>query len=75
MFTRPETVKLVLDSWQFLEDHDRLMLLEYVIPENHVNSIASAENRAKEVGDFKSVTARRIFDHFSKRHLQSSAAT
>ena len=27
VFTRPETVPIVLDSWQFLQDKDRLVLL------------------------------------------------
>jgi len=27
VFTRPETVQIVLDSWRFLQDQDRLVLL------------------------------------------------
>ena len=60
VFTRPETVPTLLDSWQFLQDQDRLTLLGYVELENHVHFIASAENLPKEVGDFKSYTARQI---------------
>jgi hypothetical protein len=32
VFTRPETVQILLDSWQFLQDQDRLTLLGYVVP-------------------------------------------
>ena len=71
VFTRPETVQIVLDSWKFLQDHNRMVLLGYVILENHIHFIASAENLAKEVGDFKSVTARRIIDYLSERHVQT----
>jgi REP element-mobilizing transposase RayT len=69
VFTRPETVQVVLDSWQFLQDKDRLVLLGYVILENHVHFIASADDLANEVGDFKSYTARRIIDHLVERHV------
>ena len=71
VFTRPETVQIVLDSWQFLQDQDRLVLLGYVVLENHIHFIASAENLAKEVGDFKSYTARRIIDYLSERHVRT----
>ena len=58
VFTRPETVQFLLDSWQFLRDQGRLTLLGYVVLENHIHFIAAADDLAKEVGDFKSYTAR-----------------
>jgi REP element-mobilizing transposase RayT len=69
VFTRPETVQILLDSWQFLQDQNRMLLLGYVILENHWHFIATAEDLAKEVGDFKSYTARRIIDYLSERHV------
>ena len=69
VFTRPETVQILLDSWQFLQDQDRLTLLGYIVLENHVHFIASAEDLAKEVGDFKSYTARRVIDYLRERHV------
>ena len=71
MFTRPETVQILLDSWQFLQDQGRLTLLGYVVLENHIHFIASAEDLAKEVGDFKSFTARRVIDYLSERHVRT----
>jgi putative transposase len=71
VFTRPETVQIVLDSWQFLQDQDRLVLLGYVVLEKHIHFIASAENLAKEAGDFKSYTARRIIDYLSERLVRT----
>jgi putative transposase len=71
VFTRPDTVQILLDSWQFLQDHNRLVLLGYVVLENHIHFIASADNLAKEVGDFKSHTARRIIDYLSDRHVRT----
>jgi REP element-mobilizing transposase RayT len=63
VFTRQETVQIVLDSWRFLQENDRLVLYGYVILENHLHLIAAADDLAKEVGDFKSYTARKIIDH------------
>ena len=65
VFTRPETVQILLDSWQFLQDRNRMELLGYVVLENHIHFIASAENLPKEVGDFKSYTARRVIDYLN----------
>jgi putative transposase len=62
VFTRPEAAQTVLDSWRFLREHGRLTLYGYVIMENHLHLIASATELAKEIGDFKSFTARRILD-------------
>jgi putative transposase len=71
VFTRPETVQILFDSWQFLQDQNRMVLLGYVVLENHIHFIASAENLAKEVGDFKSYTARRIIDYLTERHMRT----
>ena len=73
VFTRPETVQVLFDSWQFLQDQDRLTLLGYVVLENHIHFIASAENLAKEVGDFKSYTARRIIDYLREHRVEHPA--
>jgi REP element-mobilizing transposase RayT len=69
VFTRPETVQILLDSWQFMQDQNRMLLLGYVVLENHVHFIATGEDLAKELGDFKSYTARRIIDYLSERHV------
>ena len=74
VFTRPETVQILLDSWRFLQEQGRLVLLGYVVLENHVHFIATSENLAKQVGDFKSYTARRIIDHLRERRVQTLLA-
>ena len=66
VFTRPETVQVVLDSWRFLQENQRLKLYGYVILENHLHFIASAADLSKELGDFKSFTARKIIDHLEQ---------
>jgi len=63
VFTRPETVQIVYDSWRFLHDANRMTVYGYVILENHLHLIASSPDLSKEIGDFKSFTARKILDH------------
>src|SRR5262249_13439359 len=67
VFTRPECVQIVLDSWKFLQLKNRITLFAYVVLENHLHFIAKAENLAEQVGDFKSFTARKILDFLESR--------
>src|SRR5439155_10531222 len=62
VFTRPDAVGIILDSWRFLQSQSRMTLYGYVVLENHLHFIASAPDLGKEVGDFKSFTARRVLD-------------
>jgi putative transposase len=67
VFTRPQTVQIVLDSWKFLQESGRIKLYGYVILENHFHLVAQAEDLVKEIGDFKSYTARRIIDYLREQ--------
>jgi len=67
VFTRPETVQIIFDSWQFLQEHGRLQIHGYVILENHLHLIASGIELAKEIGDFKSYSARQILDYLEAK--------
>lgn len=44
-------------------------IFSYVLMENHIHLIASAEDLSKEMGDFKSFTARRIIDHCTDHEM------
>jgi REP element-mobilizing transposase RayT len=70
VFTQPDTVQIVLDSWRFLQQQQRLNLFGYVILENHLHCIASAPDLSKEIKAFKSFTARRILDLLECRRVQ-----
>ena len=67
VFTRPWCVQILFESWKFLQDHLRLSLLGYVVMENHIHWIALGDDLPKEVGDFKSFTARKIIDGLRER--------
>ena len=62
LFGFPSLTQIVLDSLSFMQEKERLTLYAYVIMENHLHVVASAEDLSKEFGDFKSYTARRIID-------------
>jgi REP element-mobilizing transposase RayT len=62
LFGKVELAQIVLDSLNFLQRQQRLALYGYVIMENHLHLIASAANLSKEIGNFKSFTARAIID-------------
>jgi REP element-mobilizing transposase RayT len=65
VFTRQDAVQILLDSWTFLQREKRLTLFAYVVLENHIHFIASGDNLSKEIGDFKSYTARQLIDLLS----------
>jgi len=41
VFTRPEAVQILLDSWSFMQREGRLTLFAYVVLENHIHFIAA----------------------------------
>jgi putative transposase len=66
VFTRSQTVQILYDSLQFLHDTGRMTLYGYVILENHLHLIAASPDLSKEIGDFKSFTARKIIDYLEQ---------
>jgi REP element-mobilizing transposase RayT len=70
LFAGPPIVQIILDSWRFLREHHRLEIYAYVIMENHLHLIASSEHLSKEIGDFKSFTARKIIDFLTERNAR-----
>ncbi len=61
VFTRPETVNIIFQSWRYLQHQAGFKLYAYVILENHLHCIAASENLAADVQRFKSYTAREIY--------------
>jgi REP element-mobilizing transposase RayT len=60
----------VLSSLQFLHQHERLTVYAYVILENHLHLIVSADNLSKEIANFRSYTARQIIDFYKTQNAQ-----
>jgi len=59
VFTRPETVQILLDSFRFLMQQE-FRLHAWVILENHVHLIAQSPQLDRDIARFKSFTARQL---------------
>lgn len=68
VFASRPIAQIVLDSLTFLQEHDRMIVYAYVLLENHLHLVAEADDLGKEMGDFKSFTARRVIDFLHDRH-------
>jgi len=64
LFNNPTIAEIIFDSLRFLQAHNRLTIYAYVLMENHLHLIASAEILEKEIANFKSFTARKSIDHY-----------
>lgn len=71
IFTRPEAVAIIFDSWEYLRQRDRFQLYGYVILENHLHLIAQAPQLDRCIARFKSFTARQIIDLLQQRNAQT----
>ena len=69
IFTRSETVQIILDSWDYLQKNDNFVLHGYVILENHLHFIAKSDNHSEHIKRFKSFTARKIIDYLKKQRV------
>ena len=67
LFSDPELAQIILDSLNFLQDHQRLSLHGYVIMENHLHLLASAHDLSAQIAAFKSFTARSLIDRLKQR--------
>ena len=66
VFTRPQTVQILLDSWIHLRKREGMKIHGYVVLENHLHLAAHAPRLDKCVSSFKSYTARRILDYLQQ---------
>ena len=66
LFINPIIAQIVIDSLKYLTSKDRLILYAYVLMENHLHLIASADNLGREIASFKSFTARKCIDYYKE---------
>jgi REP element-mobilizing transposase RayT len=60
VFTRPDSVQILLDGWSHQRANGKLRLFGYVILENHLHFVARAPRLNRCLSSFKSFTAARI---------------
>jgi len=70
LFTRKESVKILLESFRYLQKTDNLKLYAYVILKNHLHIVAQSNDITKTMVKFKRHTARELL-----RLLQRENAT
>ena len=66
VFTRPETVQILLDSFHFLMQQE-FRLHAWVILENHVHLIAQSPQLDRDIARFKSFTARQLLAYLNQQ--------
>jgi REP element-mobilizing transposase RayT len=69
VFTRPDTVNILLESLRFLIQQD-LKLYGFVILENHLHFIAQSEQLDRDMARFKSYTAKRLIAYLDQHQVR-----
>ncbi len=71
IFTRKDTVKIIIDSLSYLQQERNFKLYGYVILENHLHLVAQADNNlAKEISNFKSYTAKMLIRYLEEKRVE-----
>lgn len=70
LFTRPQTVDIILEAINYRQQEKGWRVYGYVILENHLHLVAQVDNLQKEVAQFKSFTARKLIDYLQECHAE-----
>ena len=70
IFTRPQTVDILLESLRFLMK-DGLKVHAYVILENHLHLIVQSPQLIKDMARFKSFTAKKILNYLEQQNVKT----
>ena len=68
VFSNPHIAQIVLDTLGFLQEKNRLIIYAYVLMENHIHLIVSSEDLSRQIGSFKSYSARKCIDYYTKQN-------
>ncbi|MGR3319367.1 MAG: transposase [Candidatus Anammoxibacter sp.] len=63
VFNSPPMFDIVTESLVFLRKDGSLKIFAYVILQNHLHMIVESNDLSKNIGRFKSYTARKIIDY------------
>ncbi len=69
VFTRPDTVEILLDSFRYLMS-EGLQINAWVVLENHLHFIAQSQQLDSDVARFKSYTARQLIEYLDKNQVR-----
>ena len=71
VFTRKESVNILLDSLIYLQKEEDLKLYAYVMLENHIHLIVQSDDVAKSMRHFKSFTAKALLKLLQEENAQT----
>jgi REP element-mobilizing transposase RayT len=71
VFSRPEAVAILLDSWRYLREHQGMRLYGYVVMENHLHFVAQADRLDNCLAAFKSFTANHLIKLLESRGAEA----
>jgi len=69
VFTRPDTVNILLDSLRYLMS-DGLKIYAYVILENHAHFIIQSDSLGRDIARMKSYTSKQLIGWLDKNHVR-----
>ena len=70
LFTRQESVQIIIDSLKFLQQKDNLKLYAYVILENHLHMVVQSDDIDKSIKSFKQYTAKALLELLKKENVK-----
>ncbi|SFV90444.1 Transposase and inactivated derivatives [hydrothermal vent metagenome] len=71
LFTRKESVEILLKSFRYLQKTDNLKLYAYVILENHLHIVAQSNDITKTMAKFKRHTARELLRLLQRENVKT----
>ena len=71
LFTRKESVEILIESFKYLQLTDNLKLYAYVILENHIHIVAQSDDINKSMAKFKRHTARKLIMLLQKENVKT----
>lgn len=71
IFTRQESVRIIIDCIKFLQQKDNLKVFAYVILENHLHMLVSSDDLHKSMQSFKQYTAKQILEMLKKENVKT----
>ena len=71
IFTRQESVELIMQSLKYLQREENLKLYAYVILENHLHLVVQSDDIQKSMRHFKSFTAKEILKLLQRENAET----
>ncbi len=71
IFTRQESVQIVIDCLKYLQKHHNLKLYAYVILENHLHMVVQSDDLVKTMKSFKQYTAKELLILLKKENAKT----